>query len=247
VFTVTAILALTLGIAANTAIFSVINTVILEPVPFPEPDRLIQLVTTENGRPLTSGASATSYMIFREQTEVIEDVAAYRSLSVNYTGGDTPESVSASQVTEAYFRTFRARLALGRSFMTDEDLPGASQTTVISDGFWTRRLGGAPDVVGTTLWLSGRPYTIVGVTAPEFDTREFRQGMILVLLGIAIGLAVAFFLADLLASILFGVEPRDAIVFLGVPFVLALVSVAAVSIPAYRASRIDPVTALRYE
>jgi putative ABC transport system permease protein len=172
-FTATAVLALTLGIGANTAIFSVFNAVILTPVPFPDPGRLVQLVSTESGRLVSSGASPAMYAHWREQSEVIESVTAYRNISLDYTGGDLPERLVASQVTDAYFRTFGAPLASGRFFSPEEDLPGASKTTVVSHEFWTRHLGADPDIIGATLSLSGAPYTVIGIVSPEFDTREF--------------------------------------------------------------------------
>lgn len=172
-FTATAILALAIGIGANTAVFSLVNAVILKPVPFPEPDRLVQLVVTGGGRAPSAAASPAAYIHWRQQSDVIEDVAAYRNLSLSYTGGDTPERISASQVTEPYFRTFRTPIERGRPFTAGEDSPGAAKTVVISHAFWTRRLGGDPAIVGKVLSFSGVPYTVVGVVAPEFDTREF--------------------------------------------------------------------------
>lgn len=173
VFAAAAVLSFTLGIGANIAIFSVFNAVVLEPVPFPEPETLVQLVHAVNGQPSDSSASAAEYMYLRQQTDVLEDVAAYGGVSVDYTGGEMPEPLAASQVTAPYFRTFRVPMALGRPFTTDEDAPGAPKTTVISYGFWVRELGGDPAIVGRTLSLNGVSYTVVGVTAPQFDTREF--------------------------------------------------------------------------
>ena len=172
-FALTAVLVLTLGIGASTAIFAVINAVILKPVSFSDPDTLVQIIHTgPNGEPSTSSGSPAKFMLWREQSEVIEDVAAYRSVSLNLKGARVPEQVSASQVTEAYFRTFRVPLVLGRTFAADEDLPGAAKTAVVSHDFWQNRLGGNPGIIGTTLSLSGDPYTVVGVTAPELDARE---------------------------------------------------------------------------
>ncbi len=173
-FAATAILALTLGIGANAAIFSVVDAVMLKPVPFAEPETLIQLVHTgRDGQPNSTGSSPARYLLWREQSDVLEDVTAYRRVWLNYSGSEILERISGSRVTESYFRTFRAPMALGRPFTPEEDQPGALQTTVISNDFWTRRLGSNPNVLGATLSLSGTPYTIVGVTAPEFDTREF--------------------------------------------------------------------------
>ena len=174
VFAATVVLTLALGIGANTAIFSVFNAVVLAPVPFPEADRLVQLVnTTVNGTPGDTGVSPPVYRHYRAQTDVLEDVAAYRYGWINYSAGDVLERLAASQVTEPYFRTFRASMALGRPFAADEDLPGAAKTAVISYDFWMRRLGRDPGVIGSTIRLNGIAHTVVGVTAQAFDTREF--------------------------------------------------------------------------
>ena len=172
VFAATAILTLALGIGANAAIFSVFNTVVLSPVSVPESDTLVQLVSTVNGQPISKEASVVTYSYWREQAEVIEDVAAYRRVAVNYTGGDTPVRVAAGQVTASYFRAFRANMMLGRSFTTDEDLQGGPKVAISSYAFWTQRLGSDPDVLGKALSLNGVSHTIVGVAALEFDTRE---------------------------------------------------------------------------
>jgi putative ABC transport system permease protein len=174
-FTVTAILALALGIGANTAIFAVVDAVILKPAPFPEPDKLVLLMHEDSARPfepVMSGASPVKFAYWREQTDVIEDVAAYRTISLNLSEGDALDRVSAHQVSESYFRTFRARFERGRAFSIEEDAPGAPKTVVISYGFWTRRLAEDPNALGKTLSLSGVPYTIVGVMARDFGRRE---------------------------------------------------------------------------
>lgn len=172
IFAATAILTLALGIGANTAIFSVFNTVVLEPVSVREPDTLVQLINTVNGAPVSKEASVDTYSHWRELDDVIEDVAAYRRVAVNYTPGDTPVSVAASQVAGAYFRAFRANMLLGRSFTADEALPGGPKVAVVSHGFWTQRLGSDPDIIGKTLPLNGAAHTVVGVAAPELDTRD---------------------------------------------------------------------------
>jgi putative ABC transport system permease protein len=172
VFSATVIVTLALGIGANTAIFSVINAVVLTPVPFVDADRLVQLVNSIDGQPNDSGVSPPTYRHYRAQTDILEDVGAYRYASVNYSAGDALERLPASQVTEPYFRTFRAPMALGRPFTPDEDLPGAAKTAVVSHEFWMRRLGGDPEVIGSAIRLNGIAHTIVGVTSPAFDTRE---------------------------------------------------------------------------
>jgi predicted permease len=172
-FTAAAIAALTLGIGANVAIFSVVNAVLLKPVPFPEPDRLVMLMNTENGRVTVPWASPAKLMHWRADTDVLEDVAGFRLNSFSYTAGDVPERVQGSQVSEAFFRTLRAPIVLGRAFTPEEDLPNAPGATVVSHRFWVQRLAGDPNVIGTAVRLSEETYTIVGVAGPDFDLREF--------------------------------------------------------------------------
>ena len=172
-FTITAIAALTLGIGVNVAIFSVVNAVLLKPVPFPEPDRLVFLTNSQNGNPTGTAASPAKFMHYRAQTEVLEDVAAFNTTTFNHTDGDVPVQIEANRVSEAYFRLFRAPFVSGRGFTPDEDLPGGPKVTVISYNFWMQRLGGDPDIVGKTVSLSDDPYTVVGVVSRAYDIREF--------------------------------------------------------------------------
>lgn len=169
----TAVVALALGIGANAAIFSVVNAVILKPVPFENPDTLVQFMYTENGVRGGTSSSRTLYMHLRALTDVMEDVAAYSSVALNYGNGDSLERVSASRVTEPYFRAFGVPIAQGRAFTSEEEQPGGARTAIVSHSFWVRRLSGDPNVVGRTLSFGGTPYTVAGVVAPDFDTREF--------------------------------------------------------------------------
>jgi predicted permease len=169
----TAVLALALGIGANAAIFSVVNAVILKPVPYEDPDTLVQFTYMGNGVRDGTSTSRTLYMHLRALTDVIEDVAAYSPVALNYGEGDSLERVSASRVTEPYFRAFRAPIAQGRTLTSEESLPDGPRTAVVSHSFWTQRLGGDADVIGRTLSFGGTAYTVVGVVAPDFDTREF--------------------------------------------------------------------------
>jgi hypothetical protein len=134
-FTATAVIALMLGIGVNTAIFSVVNAVLLKPLPFPEPDRLLSVLHTANGAPTQVYASPAHFMHWREQSDVLEDVAAWRTASLDYTAGDVPVSVTAGSVSAAYFRALRATFVAGRGFSAEEDRPGAGNTVVISHDF----------------------------------------------------------------------------------------------------------------
>src|SRR5215208_5941771 len=121
-FTAAAVAALTLGIGANTAIFSVVNSVLLKPLPFPDPDRIVIFVNTSpNGT--FDGGSVPRFMVWREQTSVVQDAAAYRFGVMNLTGSDSPEQLQSGRVTADFFRLFGAQTAAGRTFTADEDRP----------------------------------------------------------------------------------------------------------------------------
>jgi predicted permease len=172
-FTATAIAALTLGIGVNIAIFSVVNAVLLKPVPFPEPDTLVQLVNTNNGVAAGPASSPAKYMHWRAQSDVLESVAAVRNIEMNLEQGELPEAIAVIQTTAEYFGAFRPPLVMGRWFTAEEALPNAGQTVVLSYNFWTQRLASDPNVLGKSVTLSGNPYTVVGVVGREFDVRDF--------------------------------------------------------------------------
>ena len=171
-FSVTAVAALALGIGVNVAIFSVVNAVLLKPVPFPDPDSLVLLMNTS---PQGQGpnASPAKFMHWRQQTEVLENVAAFRNGTLNYTGGDVPEQVRVQQGSEALFRALGREIILGRAFTAEEDLPGAPRTVVLGEAFWRQRFGGDPDILGTAVSFDGDPYTVIGIASQEPNTREF--------------------------------------------------------------------------
>ena len=138
-FTVTAIAALALGIGANTAIFSVVNTVLLQPLAYPEPDRLVQLELSSaqgNG----NITSIPKFMVWQAQRQVFQDVAAYDfgGPGINLTGRD-PEQLKGIHVSSEFFRLFGARVMAGRTFSAEEDRPGGPPAVVLSGGLWRRR------------------------------------------------------------------------------------------------------------
>jgi len=167
-FTIAVVAALALGIGADTAIFSVVNAVLLKPLNYPEPDRMVQLLCTGPGGEGPCG-SATKFHIWQEQTSVFRDVAAYDGGGgMNLTGG-MPEQVHGEHVTEGFFRVFGPQFVLGRGFTVAEDRPHGGNVTVISGGLWKRKFGGDPHIVGKTISIANLPYTVVGVTSPDFD------------------------------------------------------------------------------
>lgn len=171
-FTASAVAALALGIGVNTAIFSVVNTVLLAPAPFREPDRLVILMNTQPQGTNRAGSPA-KFMHWREQTAVLQDVAAFATDVVNYTGGDLPEQLRSAQVSADYFSLFGAPIVLGRTFTPTEDLPGGERVVVISEDLWARRFDRDADVLGETLSLSGDPYIVIGVVGASFDFESF--------------------------------------------------------------------------
>jgi putative ABC transport system permease protein len=170
-FTLAAVAALTLGIGVNTAIFSVVNAVLLRPVSMPEPDRLVVFMTVV---PDGAGqaASPAKFQHFRRQTDVVQDVAAFNTGVVNYTGGSLPEQLPSGRVSADFFRLFGALPALGRTFSAEEDRPGGARVAVLGHSFWSTRFDRDPGIVGKTISLSGEPYTIIGVLR-EFNFQEF--------------------------------------------------------------------------
>jgi len=169
-FVFTAVATLALGIGANTAVFSVINAVLLKPVPFPDPDRLVMFMNTS---PQGSGpaASPAKFQHYREQSNVLQDVSAFRTGVVTYTGGETPEQLRSGQVSANYFRLFGAPVIRGRTFSDEEDQTRGPHVAVISGGLWQRYFGSDPNVIGRTISLSGDPYVVIGIIGPASTLR----------------------------------------------------------------------------
>jgi len=171
-FTIAVLAALALGIGANTAIFTVVNTVLLKPLTYPDADRMVEFFhhPASGGGLLASNlASIPIFRLYQRQTAVFQDVAAYDFTSPGFNlTGDRPEQLHGIHVTEGYFRLFGAKAMLGRTFTPLEDSPHGGNVVVLSYGFWQRRFGGDPAIVGKWLSLGNEPYTIVGVIGKEF-------------------------------------------------------------------------------
>lgn len=170
-FTAVALAALAVGIGANTAIFSVVNAVLLRPLPFPDPDRLIYFMNT-SPQGSGPGASPTKFNTWRAQTAVFEDAAAYRFGVVNLTGGDDPEQVPSGQVSVDFFRLFGTPVLQGRTFTAEEDRPNGDHVAVLSYGFWQRRFGGQP-MIGHTISVAGDTDLVVGILGPSWGASQF--------------------------------------------------------------------------
>jgi predicted permease len=169
-FTFTAVLTLALGIGANTAIFTVVNTVLLKPLSYPDADRIVQFLCNYSGGNNSCG-SIPEFQNWRQQTSIFKEVAAYDFAGPGFNlTGDRPEQVHGLHVTEGYFRLFGAPVMLGRTFTPQEDAPNGGKVVVLSYGMWQRNFGGDPKIVGTSLSLGNEPHTIVGVLAKSFQS-----------------------------------------------------------------------------
>jgi predicted permease len=171
-FTFAAVAALALGIGATTAVFSVVNAVLLKPMPYPAAERIVMFMNTS---PQGSGpaSSPAKFAHWSNQTSVIENPAAFRNVTVNFTGTDTPEQLISGNVSKNFFKLWGARVLLGRTFSDEEDLPGGPRTAVLSYGWWRTHFASDSSIVGKTITLSGDPYAVIGVLAPGFDPSEF--------------------------------------------------------------------------
>ena len=164
-FTVVAVLTLALGIGANTAIFTVVDTVLLHPLPYPDSDRIVNILRKDG-----DGDSVPMFVYWREDNPGFGDLAGYDggANAINMSGGDRPDLVQVLKVSLNYFRLFGANTIMGRTFTAEEDQPGGPQALVMSCGLWQRRFGSDPRVLGQPINLGGATYTVVGVLSPHF-------------------------------------------------------------------------------
>jgi predicted permease len=171
-FTLAAVAAMTLGIGANTAIFSVVNAVLLRPVGIPDPDRVVVFINTSPRGPAGPAASPAKFMHYRQQTGIVQDVSAFNTGVMNYTGGSFPEQMKSGRVSADFFKLVGAPFVRGRGFTEDEDRPQGPKVAVISRALWETRFSADPNIAGKSISLGNEPYTIVGVLN-TFDFREY--------------------------------------------------------------------------
>jgi predicted permease len=165
---IAAVLSLALGIGANTAIFSVLHNVVLNQLPFADPDRLMIVWETRSDNPERWVAPA-NFVDWRRDSRTFSSLAAFDEFSPTLSGRSEPERLRALGTSGTFFTTLGASAALGRTLMPSDDEPDATSVAVLSHGLWTRLFGAAPDALGRTLVLDGRAYTIVGVMPGEFE------------------------------------------------------------------------------
>jgi hypothetical protein len=170
-FAVISILVIAVAIGVNTAVFSVINTVLLQPLTYPDPQALVALMNT-SPQGNFPGASIPRFNLWRHQTSIFQQVAAYDfgGAGLNITGGDHPQQVQGIHVSADYFAMFGAPVVAGRTFTADEDSPNGGHVTVLSYSLWKSRYAGNPNIVGTTIQLDGQPFLVVGVIGRGFST-----------------------------------------------------------------------------
>src|ERR1044071_4817789 len=162
-FTLVAVVTLALGIGANTAIFSVVNAVLLKPLDYVEPERVVALwesVPAKGGRWRVAPAN---FLDWKGQNQVFEEVAAFGASTLNLTGEGEPAELTGTRVSEGYFGALGVRPALGRAFLAEEYEPGKGQVVILGQGLWRRRFGSDPNVLGKVVRLDGNAYTVVGV------------------------------------------------------------------------------------
>src|SRR5688572_397617 len=168
-FTGAALLTLALGIGANTAIFSVVNAVLLRPLPYREPEALVQLVRSYQSGP-AAGQDGRRYLFFRDHLRSLDALAAYRGAgSVNMVRGDRAEFVSISQISKEYFTVFGVQPALGQTFGAEHDVASGPAVAILSHALWQRSFGANHEVVGSSIVIADKPLTVIGVMPASFE------------------------------------------------------------------------------
>jgi predicted permease len=172
-FTLIAVLTLALGIGANTAIFSVVNAVMLRPLPYPQPERLVMVGPTTGGELDTTGEP--QFLFIHEQQRSFAALMLYQPIfsGINLAGGNEPEYVEGAKVSFDFFRVVGFEPAIGRGFTPQEDRPGGEPVAVISADLWRRRFGGDASVIGRPALINGRHHTVIGVMPQGFAGFEF--------------------------------------------------------------------------
>lgn len=245
-FTLIAVLTIALGVGANTAIFTVINGVLLKALPFPEPQQLIALTESSKEVPVMA-VSYPNYLDWRAQQTTLENMAARLPAGGILTGGGEPERITGRLVNASFFATLGVQPHVGRFFNDQEDKPGGDRVMVLA------LLLGAIGLYGVMAYHVTQRTREIGIRMALGAQRAnvgrliVKQAMTLAFVAVAIGLAGSWALTRLMRSLLFEVSATDPIAFLTPPVVLTLIALAACYIPARRATRVDPLVALRYE
>src|ERR1043165_7916297 len=170
-FTAVAVISLALGIGANTAVFSVINAVLLKALPYHEPQSIVLVWGEDKAGGSSRGqVSATDVADYRARNHVFEDVATFSDFRPIFSGNGDPERIPGAQVGDGFFTVMHAQPLLGRVFTGEEQVEGKDLVVVLGYGLWQRRFAGDPNIVGKTIKLSARDYTVIGVMPPDFES-----------------------------------------------------------------------------
>ena len=173
-FTLIAVITLALGIGANAAIFSVINTVLLRSLPYEDPDHIVTLWENNTKESLPrDDVSPANFLDWRERQQVFSEIAFANPNSLDYSGGEEPEVIRAAMVSKGFFQVFGVGALYGRTFLPEEYEAGKNQVVMLSHGVWQRRFGGDKNIIGKALTLDGEPTTVIGVMPPTFHLHLF--------------------------------------------------------------------------
>ncbi|HEY4840013.1 MAG TPA: ABC transporter permease, partial [Candidatus Acidoferrales bacterium] len=172
-FTAVAVLTLALGIGANTAIFSVVNSVLLRPLPYPEPSRLVQLDLRMPDGDLSEGLTVSQFQFFRDNGNAFQGVAGFRGgADMSLKQNESIDWITSEQVTDDFFRVLGVNPGIGREFTREETVPGGAAVAILADGIWKKSFGGDPQIIGRQINLGDKSYTVVGVMPREFTFVE---------------------------------------------------------------------------
>ncbi|MBK9316619.1 MAG: ABC transporter permease [Acidobacteria bacterium] len=175
-FTIIAVVALAIGIGANTAIFSVFNSILIKPLPYQDADRLVILYHHYPKLELKASVSAVGYNHYQKNVKSFESLGAFTGWAANLTGIDSPERLTGGAVTHTFFSTLGVKPIKGRAFLAEEEQAGKNRVVVVTDGLWKRRFGADPNLVGKSIMLNGENHTVIGIMPPEFQFgSEFGQ------------------------------------------------------------------------
>ena len=161
-FTAVAIITLTMGIGVNTALFTIVNSVVLNPLPYPQPSRLVSIYQ-RTAQFQTAGDTYPNFLDWEKENRSFDVLAAYSEHDFNLTGVGEPEKLRGQMVSAGFFSMLGVKPLLGRTFRPEEDQLGASPVVLLADGLWKRRFASSPDILGQSLTMYGKAYTIVGV------------------------------------------------------------------------------------
>lgn len=263
-FTLIAVITLGLGIGAVTAIFSVVDAVLLRPLPYKEPERIALVEQQMPKLDWSGGVSAPEMLDYIAGNETFAEMAGYGVINLNLTGEREPRRIEVARVSPSLFPLLGVTPLLGRGFSAEEDEVGRNRVVALSEGLWRKHFGADPNIVGRSVKLDEASYTVVGVmparlrfpltgaaladavelwtplalTDDEKQARRRESNFSLI---------ASLALTRLMKGLLFGVSASDPLTFVAVALLLTLVALVACWIPAWRATKVDPMTALRCE